>query len=166
MIQAYSFQLSKKHKYCVYIQPHLYLFLKNQSKENFNVFIEYLIEKFKSNLIAHKNLNSLKKSTEQYQPRTKNYKRVILQNLDPAIWKRLKKLKSMTGYSISFIIRIFIEWEMESKGTDIIPILPILKEISQNFSYPKNFIAINNYIFYQFWDKHHNEVILIDFDFP
>lgn len=166
MLEIYSYKLSKKHKYCIYIQPHLYQFLKRQGKENINFFLEYLIEKFKSDLIAHKNLNSLKKSTDKFQPRTKDYKRIILQNIEPNLWKRLKKLKSMTGYSISFIIRILIEWEMQFKDCNIVPILPNLREYKNNYEIQNNFLAINNYIYYQFWEKRENEVIIIDYDFP
>lgn len=161
-----SYQLQKSYKYCVYIQPHLYVFLKKNHNENLSSYLEYLSSKYQMILISKKKKSSLQKATIHYQPKTKNYKRIILRKISPKVWKKLKELKSMTGYSISCIIRIFLEWELQSQGFPISSLIPIpFQEIQQDFM-SNNLLAINNYIHSESWNRTNNEVNSYFLDFP
>ncbi len=168
MMHQDSYQLEKIYQYCVYIQPHLYVFLKRNHREDLSFFLEYLIEKFQNKLIKEKTKTSLKRATTYYQPKTKNYKRILLRKISPKVWKKLKELKSTTGYSVSCIIRILLEWELQSKGFSIHSLIPLsfldLQHIQQNFK-QNNFLAMNNYIHCEEWRYLSGEVYSFFWDF-
>jgi hypothetical protein len=59
--------------------------------------------------------------TATYQPRTKNY--VIRKiSIQPTYWGKLYELRFLLGYSMSFIIRTMLDWEMQEEQ---IPVQPI-----------------------------------------
>ncbi|MFN3604164.1 MAG: hypothetical protein ACK4UJ_05610 [Leptonema sp. (in: bacteria)] len=149
MLRENHYKMNQKHQFCIYIQPHLYRFLKIQSRGNLSLFKEYLIQKYKASLLSQKQVAKLKNASCQYQPKTKNYKRIILRNIEPELWKRLKEIKSFTGYSISFTIRVMLEWEMQSKNIPIAPLIPALPTNQQRFFYPNSFVPLNQYMHYQ-----------------
>jgi hypothetical protein len=43
--------------------------------------------------------------------------------MNPVLWSKLFETRHFVGYSISAMIRIMIEWEMQSQGYDIIPLV-------------------------------------------
>ena len=72
--------------------------------------------------------------------------------MNPVLWSKLFESRHFVGYSISAIVRIMIEWEMQSQEYDIIPLvaLPQLPKNEPNVfdpSLPEH--KINNY----FYDK-------------
>ncbi len=168
MIHKDQYKLKNTHQYCIYIQENLYLFLKRNSQNNLSNLLEYLIRKYKYNVLNQKSISSLGRGSVQYQPKTKNYKRIILKNINPYLWKELKIIKNTTGYSISYIIRVMIEWEMQSKGhyiTPLLPLEPVLSNNTQQQLSQNNFIAINNYQWKEVWSRHNNEISVICIDF-
>ncbi|MFN3604603.1 MAG: DUF1564 family protein [Leptonema sp. (in: bacteria)] len=166
MLYTNQYEFNETYKFCIYIQPRNFAFLKNKSRGNISLYLEYLIQKYKRSLLHSKKENALKNAVCHYQPKTKEYKRVVIQKISPELWKRLKELKSMSGYSISFIVRIFIEWEMERVGQPITPLIKTTEEHIQQINYPNFFIPINNYRHHQWWNRRTNEFFSIFMDFP
>ncbi|MFN3604276.1 MAG: hypothetical protein ACK4UJ_06180 [Leptonema sp. (in: bacteria)] len=165
MYTTTHFKFKPTHRYCVYLKPHHYHFFKMNSNGNENLYLEYLIQKYESWLVSKKNLNTLKIATQQYQPKTKDYKRFVLNKIDPELWKKIKEFKTLTGYSISCILRILLEWEMQEQGLAINPLLqrgdtPLPEYFFSEFSLP-----LYNYIHCQWWDKRNKEFFSIFFDF-
>ncbi|MFN3604016.1 MAG: hypothetical protein ACK4UJ_04830 [Leptonema sp. (in: bacteria)] len=166
MLSIHHFEFEKNHRYCIYIQPDLFSFLERRSKGNYQAYLEYLIQKYKQMLILQKKIESLKKSTCSYQPKTKNYKSVILKNITPELWRRLKTLKATTGYSISFIIRIFIEWEMQNENISVEPLIPQLPEYRQQINYQNFPLPLYNYTYCQWVDRRSDNIFFVLWDFP
>ncbi len=60
--------------------------------------------------------------TATYQPKTKEY--IIRKiNIQPNYCGKLNNLRFYLGYSVSFIIRIMLNWEMQEEGIPVIPLL-------------------------------------------
>jgi len=45
--------------------------------------------------------------------------------MNPVLWSKLFESRHFVGYSISALIRIILDWEMQSLGYDIIPMIPL-----------------------------------------
>ncbi|MFN3604586.1 MAG: hypothetical protein ACK4UJ_07730 [Leptonema sp. (in: bacteria)] len=162
MMHINHYQLNKTHRYCIYIQPKLYAFLKQKSRGDISGYIETLYQNYKDRLIQNKKLDALQNAVSEYQPKTKEYKRIVIRAISTDLWKRLKELKAFSGYSISFILRIFIEWEMEKEES----IIPLRASYNQGQNYTNFFLPINNYVHHEWWDGRSNEVYSIFWDFP
>lgn len=164
MVFKQTYQLKKIHKYCLYIQPQLYSFLKKRLQQN-PFFLEYLIQNYKPALLENKHKTTLESATCKYQPKTKDYQRILLRNISPHLWKTLKELKRLTGYSISYIIRVFLEWEMLKQNQNIHSLLPLRQPLNQNDYHPST-SHINNYKLCEMWDDRNREISSIFEDFP
>ncbi len=160
--QEDHYGLVETYRYCVYIQPHLYRFLKTKANERISFFLEYLVQKYEAILLDEKNFDSLKKATCTFQPKTKDYKRIVLNKIHSHLWKKLKVLKSITGYSISFLIRLFLEWEIEEQQ---IQNQNTRTTALQENNASQNTLTINNYVCCESWHSSSNEIYTVFIDF-
>ncbi|MFN3605364.1 MAG: hypothetical protein ACK4UJ_11710 [Leptonema sp. (in: bacteria)] len=111
-----QYKFIEKHTMGISILPEYFQILCNLSNNDFNSFLKYLYFKYHKRILASKIAPQKKTSTASYQPETKNYKNVKLKDINPYLWEKFWDLRRMTGYSISFIIRIFLEWELQEMG--------------------------------------------------
>ncbi|MFN3603743.1 MAG: hypothetical protein ACK4UJ_03405 [Leptonema sp. (in: bacteria)] len=107
----YSFL--QTHTMGISILPEYLLTLRNFAQNQWDPFLKYLYFKYHKKILALKQAPHKKTATAIYQPETKRYKNVKLKGVSPYVWDKYWDLRKITGYSISFIIRIFLEWEME-----------------------------------------------------
>ncbi len=112
-ITEYEFKI--QHDMGLNILPEYYQILIEYSSRDINKYLEYLYCKYSKNLLRKKISHRKKSATSEYQPITKRYKQIKIKRINPYIWDKYKDLKRISGYSISFIIRIFLEWEMLEK---------------------------------------------------
>ncbi|MCS7205927.1 MAG: hypothetical protein NZ853_09525 [Leptospiraceae bacterium] len=124
MEHQFSFTLKPITMVCINIKPELYGYLVQNSEDDMIEYFRYLLHKYKVFLLAAKVVHIKGTSTTEYQPPTKDYIRRTIA-MDPYLWKEYKELKEMTGYSISAIIRIFLEWEMSSRGERVEMWIPV-----------------------------------------
>lgn len=107
-------QTKEIHIYCINFNPKHYQFLIELSETKFEGDLEqtliYLFSKYMKYLYRIRIRN--KKMTTLYQPSTKEYQKCWLQ-INPTHMAKLKHLRCYLGYSVSFILRILIEWEWE-----------------------------------------------------
>ncbi len=82
------------------------------SQKNISGYLQYLYQKYHQRILQHKVSPIRKNATTEYQSRTRRYRHWTIQ-MTPYIWERYWDLRRVTGYSISYIIRIFIEWELD-----------------------------------------------------
>ncbi|MFN3605544.1 MAG: hypothetical protein ACK4UJ_12635, partial [Leptonema sp. (in: bacteria)] len=108
--------------------PHYFLILRNLSNNNLDSFLKYLYSKFHNKILSLKIAPIKKTATASYQPKSNQYKNFKLNKISPYIWDKYWDLRKITGYSISFIIRVFLEWELESmqKNSEILTGKPLL----------------------------------------
>ncbi len=165
MIFEQIYQLKTRHQYCLYIQSSLYAFLKTKLKQN-PLYLESIIQTHKPALLANRHLTSLEKATCKYQPKTKNYKRIIIKEISPHLWKLLKELKKLSGYSISFIIRVFLEWELQKTDQNIQTLLPNIQVQNKDNAPTPTPTVINNYKHCLWWDGLKREILAVFEDFP
>ncbi len=88
--------------------------LQNQFQSNTKMFF-YLITKFNSQL--NQLCNEKSSSKKKYQTKNKQYSNIGIR-VSPAIHQALKDISDATSYSISAIVRFFIEWEEGSQGSN------------------------------------------------
>ncbi|MFN3604549.1 MAG: DUF1564 family protein [Leptonema sp. (in: bacteria)] len=167
MLDTTTVAFEASYRYCVSIQPHLYQFFKENASRNPNPFLEFLIQKYEKQILYSKAQHQLKRASCQYQPKTKDYKRIVIRGVSPEIWRRLKNLKSLTGYSISYLFRVMLEWELENRGKPIQPLLPQIHlelgsggegEASPPF-------PLNNYVYVQYGERRNQRLFTIFLDF-
>ncbi len=108
------YNLKECHTVGISILPEYYKNLQKLSKKNFDAFLKYLYYKFHKKIIKSKVAPYKRTATTTYQPPTKTYINIRLKNISPYIWEKYWDLRKITGYSISYIIRQFLEWELES----------------------------------------------------
>jgi hypothetical protein len=101
--------------------------------------------------------------TATYQPKTKEYKRYSIR-LNPTLWSKLFDCRRFIGYSISAMLRIMLDWEMQEQCREIIPmvekpIMPIEDDSNisnqwvENYVYTKTADYQTRRIFSFFWDQ-------------
>lgn len=99
--------------YCRYV-PFIN-YLRSQFESDSDMFL-YLINKYIKRLKA---LTHYKKSSKKiYQPNCKEYQNTTMR-VELKIHQILSDVSFSTGYSISFLIRIMIEWEIDSAQLNI-----------------------------------------------
>lgn len=107
----------KFHRYCINLKPEHYQYLILLTYRKFNgdlsKTILYLISKYLKYLYKISTIPQKQTMTITYQPKTKQYKQFNI-TIIPIHWAKLNHIKNYTGYSISAIIRILLEWEMSS----------------------------------------------------
>ena len=116
------------HKECktsINITTFHYVYLIYLSETRFNgnltLTIDYLLRKYLAYLYKISLAPTKRTLTATYQPRTKNY--IIRKiNIQPTYWSKLYELRFLLGFSMSFIIRIMLDWEMQDAQISIDPI--------------------------------------------
>ncbi len=111
-----EFQTLAVKRVCIFLTPLHYIYLRELSIRKFNKDISqtllYLISKNLKYLYKIKQTHLKKTMTITYQPKTKEYQRYGIY-IDPTLWAKFNHLRIYLGYSMSFIIRILIDWEMQ-----------------------------------------------------
>jgi hypothetical protein len=88
---------------------------------NLSLTIDYLLKRYLVYLYKISLTPNKKTLTATYQPRTKNYVIRKIQ-IQPTYWGKLYELRFLLGYSMSFMIRIMLDWEMQQENIAIDPI--------------------------------------------
>ncbi len=91
---------------------------------NISNAIEYLISKYQKHLYEIRITPTKRTETANYQPQTKQYKRYSIR-INPTLWSKLFDSRRFLGYSISAILRIMLDWEMQEMQRDITPLIPL-----------------------------------------
>lgn len=166
MEHSHRYQFKEKWIFCINITQEYFDDLIRMSEGDLEKFLEYLYEKFKKRIMYLRASERKRTATADYQPRRKNYKRKII-SIVPTIWQRYWDLRLNTGYSMSCIIRIFIEWEKLDRGevVDDLYLYPIeIEDPRLEYQYPSNYQVLNNYrikrklkrhnrkLFFRYWD--------------
>jgi len=88
---------------------------------NLSLTIDYLLKKYLTYLYRISIAPTKRTLTATYQPRTKNYviKKIHIQ---PTYWGKLYELRFLLGFSVSFMIRIMLDWEMQEEQIPVEPI--------------------------------------------
>lgn len=147
------YALLETHIVCINIKPefwHALSFLFPFA--DISQTLSFLLHKHKSALLRISISREKKTATTTYQPRTGGYQRRTLR-ISPSLWKLFKELKEHTGYSISAIIRIIIEWELEERlGQQ-----PTWKFKERNYRDNENpYLPCNSYIIFRVWTDRGN----------
>lgn len=139
------------------------------SNGDLDQFLEYLLEKYKERLLNQK-VSSIKRSaTADYQPREKQYERKKIR-ISSSTWQKYWEFRLTSGYSISCIIRIFIEWEKLQRGEHVGEpyLIPTLIEYTSmeytrlNYTFSSNYRKMDNYQLKREWLR---ESKLIKFEY-
>ncbi len=115
---------------------------------NLSLTIDYLLKRYLVYLYKISLAPTKRTLTASYQPRTKNYviRKITIQ---PTYWGKLHELRFLLGISMSFIIRIMLDWEMQQEQVPIEPIfiMPPLtsedEEIYTRVQYENNYSSYN-----------------------
>lgn len=103
---------------CINLSPRYFVYLLILARRKFcgNIArtIAYLLMTHRQKLFIHSRTPWKRKLTATYQPRQKDYKRYKI-SMEPALWGKLFQLRIYLGYSISYIIRLTLEWEMANE---------------------------------------------------
>lgn len=123
------FQTKNINRVCINLEPTHYFYLRELSKKNYNgnisLAVLYLVSKYLKYLYKINKTIVKKTFTITYQPKSKLYKKYWIP-IQPSIWGQFNSLRFYLGFSMSFILRILIDWEMQSENAIINP-LPIPK---------------------------------------
>ncbi len=161
---ATQYTFAKTHTMGISILPEYYQILCNLSNGDFDTFLKYLYFKFHNKLLSIKVAPIKKTATTTYQPPTQQYKNLKLKNISPYIWDKYWDLRRITGYSISYIIRLFLEWELEFKekeqNTKTKQIQKEYQKSRNNLCQYKNFCFQNNYEVKKTGSSDRNEIII------
>ncbi len=121
-----NFFTHKKNITSINITPIHYQYLIDLTNTRFNgdlsLTFDYLLKRYLAYLYRISYAPTKKTLTATYQPKTKNY--IIRKiSIQPTYWGKLYELRFLLGYSMSFIIRIMLDWEMQQEQ---IPVLPLI----------------------------------------
>ena len=118
------------------ITPFHYRYLMHITNTRFRgkltLTIDYLLKKYLAYLYKISISQEKRTLTATYQPRTKEY--IIRKiSIQPTYWGKLYELRFFLGYSMSFLIRIMLDWEMQEEDIPILPLffLPRLDDEDQ-----------------------------------
>ena len=142
------------HRVCLNLTPLHFAFLReftfSRFEGDYSLAIQYLLSKYLNPLYEIRITPQRQTETAKYQPTTKQYKRYNV-DINPALWSKLFDLRRFVGYSISALIRIMLDWEMQSQGYDIIPLIPLptLNAELINNSNQDNNTIVNNYSYFK-----------------
>lgn len=161
-----EYQTLKKQKVCIHLKPEHYNYLKQLSirrnNEDISKTILYLLSKYLKYLFKIKQPQIKLKTTATYQPKTKEYKNFTIL-INPTYWAKLNHLRGYLGFSMSFIIRITLDWEMfnDETSTEILIQKPSLEPHEQqsipntlihSYEHRAKVIFSNRRIFTYFYD--------------
>ena len=165
-----NYSTKSLHPVCINLEPQHLAFLSLLATSHFNgnhyLAISFLLNKYLFYLYEIRITPHKKTETANYQPKNKLYKRkTILMN--SVLWSNLFELRHFIGYSISALIRILLDWEMQQQGYDIIPLIPMPNinlndTTSVSVSTPER--HINNYYYLKqgFYDPREIFCIFLD----
>lgn len=151
VIDRSNYTFVESHCIGISILSDYYQILLDLSKHDFDQLLKYLYYKYHKRILSQKQAPYKRTATAIYQPKSKNYKNVKLKNVSPYIWDKYWDLRKMTGYSISYIIRIFLEWEIEYLGQSKIDKVKTHKKEYKN-------IEVNICDFQDFKFKNNNDL--------
>ena len=152
------------------LTPMHYNFLKEIANQLYNQSIsdaiQYLLNKYLVFLYEIRITPYKRTETATYQPITKQYRRYSIK-INPTLWSKLFDSRRFLGYSISAIIRIMLDWEMQEMGREIIPLIAMPQieqenhpleddfhdQIIQSYVYIKMADYEPRRIFSFFWDQ-------------
>ncbi len=108
------------------ITPFHYRYLIHLTNTRFGgkltLTIDYLLKKYLVYLYKISISQEKRTLTASYQPRTKEY--IIRKiSIQPTYWGKLYQLRFFLGYSMSFLIRIMLDWEMQEQEISIVPLI-------------------------------------------
>ena len=147
-MKVHHFFTQKKCITSINITPFHYRYLIHLTQTRFNgklsLTIDYLLRKYLAYLYQISISQRKKTLTATYQPKNKEYmiRRISIQ---PTYWGKLFDLRFFLGYSISFLIRIMLDWEMQEEGIPIIPLIPIPRLDEENREEHRHIQNGNNY---------------------
>jgi len=135
-MKIHHFYTQKKCITSVNITPFHYIYLMHLTNTRFGgeltLTIDYLLKKYLAYLYRISISQEKRTLTASYQPKTKEY--IIRKiSIQPTYWGKLYELRFFLGYSMSFIIRIMLDWEMQDNEIPIVPLifLPSLDDEDQ-----------------------------------
>jgi len=115
---------------------------------NLSLTIDYLLRRYLVYLYKISLAPTKRTLTASYQPRTKNYviRKITIQ---PTYWGKLHELRFFLGFSMSFILRIMLDWEMQQEEIPVEPIFimppltPTDEEIHARIQFGNNYSSYN-----------------------
>lgn len=129
-----------------------YQYLMDLTESRFNgnlsLTIDYLLRRYLVYLYKISLTPTKRTLTASYQPRTKNYIVRKIQ-IQPTYWGKLHELRFLLGFSMSFILRIMLDWEMQQEQIPVEPIFimpqltPIDEEIHARIQFGNNYSSYN-----------------------
>jgi len=110
------------------ITPFHYKYLMHLTNTRFGgkltLTIDYLLKKYLAYLYRISIAQNKRTLTATYQPKTKEY--IIRKiSIQPTYWGKLYELRFFLGYSMSFMIRIMLDWEMQEQEIPIVPLITL-----------------------------------------
>ncbi len=121
-----QFQTRNEHRVCINLSNIHFEFLKSLANRKFEGNISktilYLLSKYLKYLYKIKKIDIKRTLTIDYQPQTKQYKRYWI-TINPTYWGNLYNLRFSLGYSMSFILRIMLDWEMQENQEPYLSII-------------------------------------------
>jgi hypothetical protein len=144
--------------FMIYIPYKKNLLYLKQNKENFSNLFLFLISKYMKRL---KKLANIKQSSKKiYQQACKHYEHQAVR-VSHNVHQLLKDVSEMTGYSISHIIRLLIEWECYRRFDEKVWLLRTpLREIDDHFVTTITEVRINH-IFYRARELVNEEISIL-----
>ena len=155
-MRSHNFRTHKNTKTSVNLTPFHYQYLMHLSNTRFggdlSLTINYLLKKYLVYLYRISISQSKRTLTATYQPKTKGYV-VKTISVQPTYWGKLYNLRKFLGYSMSFIIHIMLDWEMENQQ---IPVSVLFELPHLNEDVRKKHDHIQNENNYTFFNKIHH----------
>ncbi|MCX7810319.1 MAG: hypothetical protein N2247_05355, partial [Leptospiraceae bacterium] len=84
--------------------------------------------------------------------------------INPTIWSKLFDSRRFLGYSISAILRITLDWEMQEMGRDIIPLIPMPEIQLQDVDSTQHLQEIQSYVYTKTADYEPRKIFSIFWD--
>ncbi len=130
------------------ITPFHYRYLMHITNKRFGgkltLTINYLLKKYLAYLYIISISQEKQTLTASYQPRTKEY--IIRKiNIQPTYWGKLYELRFFLGYSMSFLIRIMLDWEMQEQEIPVIPLIVLPQLDDEDLEELRKIQTGNNY---------------------
>ena len=125
-MKLHNFNTQEECVTSINITPFHYRFLIHLTNTRFGgeltLTINYLLKKYLAYLYKISISQEKRTLTASYQPRTKEY--IIRKiRIQPTYWGELYELRFFLGYSMSFMIRIMLDWEMQEQEIPVIPLM-------------------------------------------
>ncbi len=124
-MKLHHFYTQKECITSINITPFHYRYLMHITNTRFSgnltLAVSYLLKKYLAYLYKISISQKKRTLTASYQPRTKEY--IIRKiSIQPTYWGKLYELRFFLGYSMSFIIRIMLDWEMQEQEIPFTPL--------------------------------------------